>query len=192
MKNEKLEDKAKNNTRKTRIQEAILLTLASGGRLGGDILIKRVLNSLLGTDFDNDSPRRWDTVRTAASRLSKKGLLMFESGHYSPTQAGAKILREWELSDYKIKIPKKWDKKWRVIIFDIPEKKKKTRDKVREILIAAGFQRLQNSVWVYPYDCEDVIGLMKNELGIGKYLLYMIVEQLENDRFLRMDFDLIR
>jgi len=101
-------------------------------------------------------------------------------------------LAKWQRTNYKIKIPKKWDKKWRVIIFDIPEKKRKIRDHIREILIATGFIRLQDSVWVYPYDCEDVIGLIKTELRIGRYLLYMIVDQIEDDRFLRMDFDLIR
>ena len=107
------------------------------------------------------------------------------------TRNGAKIFKEWEMSAYTIKRPRKWDGKWRVIIFDIPEKKRAARTRVREILTAAGFQRLQDSVWVFPYDCEDVIGLMKTDLNVGKHLLYMIVDQIENDRFLRMDFDLI-
>ena len=74
--------------------------------------------------------------------------------------------------------------------FRIPEKKKRAREQVRQILSSAGFIRLQNSVWVFPYDCEDVIGLMKTDLGIGKNLLYMIVDQIENDRHLRIEFGL--
>ncbi|MBI2065631.1 MAG: CRISPR-associated endonuclease Cas2 [Candidatus Zambryskibacteria bacterium] len=187
----KLEEQARKNIRKTKIQEAILSYVISGGRVGGDTLIKYVVDSLLGTDLSTNSPRRSEIVKSVASRLNKKGLLKFENGHYSATSAGESLFNKWEKSNYKIKTPKKWDNKWRVIIFDIPEKKKRARDQVREILSAAGFQRLQNSVWVYPYDCEDVIGLMKIDLGIGKYLLYMIVDQIENDRFLRMDFDLV-
>jgi DNA-binding transcriptional regulator PaaX len=187
----KLEEAARKNIRRTKIQEAILLSIVSGGRLGGDMLVKQVIDSLLGTDFSTTSPRKSEIVRSAASRLSKRGLLKFEKGYYSPTAAGEKLLEEWQMSNYKIKRPRKWDKKWRVIIFDIPEKKRAARTEVRHILTEAGFQRLQDSVWVYPYDCEDVIGLMKNDLGIGKHLLYMVVDQLENDRFLRMDFDLV-
>ena len=55
----------------------------------------------------------------------------------------------------------------------------------------AGIRRLQDSVWVYPYDCEDIITLLKTDFGVGKYLLYMIVDELENDKHLREDFGLI-
>lgn len=185
-----LEQKNRKKIRKTKIQEALLLTIASQGRLGSELLIGQVIKKLIG--IEDDTPRtRKKIVQTAASRLRNKGLLEFRNNHYSISERGLKLLKEWELSDYRIKKPKKWDGKWRVIIFDIPEKKRKIRTRVREILSATGFQRLQDSVWVFPYDCEDVIGLVKTELGIGKYLLYMIVDEIENDRFLRMDFDLI-
>jgi len=187
-----IEKISKTNTRKTKMQETILSYVISGGRVGGNALAKQVVDSIFGTDFATDSPRRNEIVKTVASRLSRKGLLKFENGHYSPTRTGEKLWNNWQLSEYKIKQPKKWDKKWRVLIYDIPENKKKAREKVREILRSAGFVRLQDSIWVYPYDCEDVIGIMKNELGIGKHLLYMIVDQIEDDRFLRMDFDLIK
>ncbi len=188
----KLEEVNRQNTRKTKMQEIILSYVISGGRVGGDKLIKHVVDSMLGTDFSTESPRRSEIVKTVASRLTRKGLLKFENGHYSPTPTGEKLLNDWRKSRYKIKQPKKWDKKWRVIIFDIPEKKKKIRERVRQILLAAGFIRLQDSVWVYPYDCEDVIGLMKNDFRIGRNLLYMIVDQIEDDRFLRMDFGLVQ
>ena len=171
------------------MQEAILSYIVSGGRVGRDTLVKHVANSLL--DVDLTSPRRKETIKSVASRLVKKGLLKFESGHYSATYAGKRIFDEWEKSNYKIRIPKKWDKKWRVIIFDIPEKKKRVREQVRLILSTAGFIRLQDSVWVYPYDCEDIIGLLKADLGVGKNILYMIVDEIENDKHLREHFNLI-
>ena len=186
----KLEKENRKTIRRTKIQEAILLTIASGGRLGANLIVKQVIDALLDTDSPSYT-RKAEVVKSVASRLKKKGLLTFKDGHYSFTEMGEKILKQWQMSDYKIKRPKRWDGKWRVIIFDIPEKKRAVRAEVRAILTEAGFQRLQDSVWVYPYDCEDVIGLMKINLGIGKYLLYMIVDQIENDRYLRADFDLV-
>jgi len=188
----KIEEISKTNTRKTKMQGAILSYVISGGRVGRDKLVGHVVDSIFGTNFATDSTRRSEIVKTVASRLSRKGLLKFEDSHYSLTHAGEKLWNDWQLSEYKIKQPKKWDGKWRVLIYDIPENKKKAREKVREILKAAGFVKLQDSIWVYPHDCEDVIGIMKNELEIGKHLLYMIVDQIEDDRFLRMDFDLIK
>lgn len=186
----KLEEENKKAVRKTKLQEAILMTLASGGRLGASMLVPEVLNSLLNLDIPSSS-RKAEVIRSTASRLKGKGLVTFESGHYCLTKSGEEILNQWQMADYRIPRPKRWDKKWRVIIFDIPEKRRAVRREVRGILIEAGFQRLQDSVWVYPYDCEDVIGLMKVNLGIGKYLLYMIVDRIENDKHLRIEFDLL-
>ncbi len=53
-----------------------------------------------------------------------------------------------------------------------------------------GFARLQDSVWVYPYDCEDLMALLKADLKIGMAVLYMIVEHIENDKHLRAHFSL--
>ena len=53
-----------------------------------------------------------------------------------------------------------------------------------------GFVRLQDSVWIYPYDCEDLISLAKTNFRIGADVLYMIVERLEHDTHLREHFSL--
>ncbi len=85
---------------------------------------------------------------------------------------------------------KKWDGKWRVIIFDIKEYKRGLRDWFRVELNECGFIKLQNSVWVTPYDCEDLIALMKTDLGLDREIIYMVVEKIENDKWLRKEFSL--
>jgi len=52
--------------------------------------------------------------------------------------------------------------------------------------------RLQNSVWVYPYDCEDLITLLKADFEIGKEVLYVIADKIENEKVLLKDFGLER
>jgi DNA-binding transcriptional regulator PaaX len=74
------------------------------------------------------------------------------------------------------------------LIFDIPEYRKSTRDRIRETLRIIGFVRLQDSVWAYPYDCEDLITLLKADFKIGKDMLYLVVEAMENDASLRRHF----
>ena len=89
-----------------------------------------------------------------------------------------------------LKKPKRWDGKWRVLTFDIHEKRRSTRDHLRAALVCIGFARLQRSVWVYPYDCEDFIMLLKADYRISSEVIYMIVDRIENDQRLRDHFSL--
>ena len=76
------------------------------------------------------------------------------------------------------------------MIFDIPEKRHSLRARARGIVAGFGFVRLQDSVWAYPYDCEEAIALLKTELHIGKDLLYIIADAVEHDVPLRKQFGL--
>ena len=71
------------------------------------------------------------------------------------TKNGQKKALEYQINELKIKKPDKWDGKWRIVIFDIPEKKKKAREVLRAKLKDLGFKELQKSVFVLPYECED-------------------------------------
>ena len=125
-----------------------------------------------------------------------QGLLEFEQtgrGKFLRiTPIGEKVLRKLELHNFKLKKPKRWDKKYRLVIFDIREAKKRVREQIRITLQQIGFYRLQNSVWVYPYDCEEVITLLKADYEIGSEVLYIIAEEIENDYKLREFFELER
>ena len=85
---------------------------------------------------------------------------------------------------------RRWDKRWRMIIFDIPEKAASKRVKLRRTMESFGFYRLQDSVWIFPYDCEDVMVLLKTDLGLGNAVRYVIAETIENDKALREHFEL--
>jgi DNA-binding transcriptional regulator PaaX len=106
------------------------------------------------------------------------------------TQEGRKHLLKFEFEGLSKHKPKKWDKKYRVVIFDIKESTRFSRDDLRYMLLKFGFIRLQNSVWVYPYPCEGAINLLKTHLEIGNEVIYMTVESIENDDWLRKYFKL--
>lgn len=106
------------------------------------------------------------------------------------TNLGKHKLKEYRLENLVIEKPKKWDRKYRLIIFDIKEWKRQKRDRIRQWLEKLGFVRLQNSVWVYPYDCQEVISLLKANYQIGKEVLYVEANYLENDWQLKKIFGL--
>jgi len=87
---------------------------------------------------------------------------------------------------------KKWDGRWRVVIFDVAEERRGSRDFLRKRLKWLGFKELQKSVWVFPYDIkEDIEELIK----ISKYncrgdIRFLTVEKIEEDNDLKKWFDL--
>ena len=99
-----------------------------------------------------------------------------------------------DLNREKIKLvdtkPKKWDRRYRMVMFDIPERRNRIRKLLRFEMQEVGFLRIQDSVWVYPFDCEEFISLLKADLRIGKDVLYAVVEEIENDKWIRQHFNL--
>lgn len=185
----KLEESNKRRVKRGEIQKLILETVKLVGALSVGLVAPNVIGAMAKLGILANK-RHSEVVKSSAYKLVKKGLLKFNGKFYELTSEGEKKLRQFEFRGYKLLSTEKWDGKWRVVIFDIAEKKRNVRDQVRNILTSAGFLRLQNSVWVYPYDCEDIIGLLKTDLGVGKDILYMIVDEIENDKYLREEFDL--
>lgn len=183
-----LEREVARQVRNGKVQKAILQSLAVAGILSLAVLAPNAMQILKVFGNKKRSSSKYNIIN-AAHRLAKSGLIRFEETKYGKvvrlTKEGEAKLRLFELADFKIKKPKRWDKKWRMLIFDIKEERKNTRDKVRRTLQQIGFTRLQDSVWVYPYDCEDLIVLLKSDFKIGKDVLYVIADKIENDRFLR-------
>src|SRR3989344_1458937 len=112
------------------------------------------------------------------------------SGGSRTVEKGEKLATGYQLKTLSIKKPWNWDGNWRVVMFDIPEFKKSTREELRSTLIALGFVSLQKSAWVHPYTCADVITLIKRKYELGREVLYLEVDKLENDHWLREEFDL--
>ena len=77
-----------------------------------------------------------------------------------------------------------------MVIYDIKEKRRGVRGKLRDTLSTFGFYKLQASTWVYPYECEELIILLKADFKIGTEVLYVIVEKIENDQKLKDHFGL--
>lgn len=132
-------------------------------------------------------------TKSALRRLAAKGYITFveENGkrYARITEEGERALL-MEADKTAIAKRRRWDRRWRVVIFDIPERRRSVRVSLRRFMEEYGFVRLQNSVWIYPYDCEDLIALAKANLRIGADVLYMIVERLERDAYLRKHFEL--
>lgn len=84
----------------------------------------------------------------------------------------------------------KWDKHWRVIIFDIPEKLKKWREYTRRELKQLGFFSLQESVYITPYPVSEELNELLNEWGLRKYFRYITVTEIDKEEDIKKQFGL--
>ena len=133
-------------------------------------------------------------INQTLKRLEKRGLVSTqmrdEKKLVSLTKKGRVLLHKINLSELKIEKPKKWDNKWRIIIFDIQESKRKIREQLRRLLIHLGFKKFQNSVWFFPYPCEKEINLLKQSFYLENNLFCLTSERFKDDRPLIKFFNL--
>lgn len=106
------------------------------------------------------------------------------------TKEGEKELLKYNLEKMKLKKPKRWDSWWRVIIFDIPESKKKAREALRNLLKKMDFYQLQKSVFIHPYECKKEINYIKEVYEISYCVTYLRAKRIDNEEFLKHKFDL--
>jgi len=187
-----MEKEVKIRAVKRKIQDAVLGVIATAGVLSVAMVAPNALQALKIFGLDKKLIRhKKRSISLSRERLLQAGLIEYKKdGFLSLTKKGEYKLDEMERKNYVLEKPKRWDGKWRVLIFDIKENRKSLRDRIRATLMAVGFIHLQDSVWVYPYDCEDLVSLMKVDFKIGNDLLYLIVEKMENDFNLKKRFGL--
>lgn len=68
-----------------------------------------------------------------------------------------------------------WDKKWRLVMFDIPESKRNIRDKLRRSLNALGMGILQASVWISPNDIRVDVEKISQKLKLENAIKFFEV-----------------
>lgn len=118
----------------------------------------------------------------AINRLNKKRLIeLVERNsklYIGITENGKKIVKNFDYDNLELPQSKVWDKKWRLVVFDIPDKKKKERRAFSKKLKDIGFYPMQESVFIYPYDCRDEIDFICEFLSISWYVNYCLIESL--------------
>ncbi len=182
--------------KKIPVQKILLTTIAVAGILSVAVLAPNALQVIKQFSKGKNYERK-KYLNNSIGRLEKKGLIRFETKDNGKkfvrlTRKGEERLAKYRIGDLKIKKPLRWDKKWRVVIFDIKEKRRHLRDLLRNLLDRFGFIKLQNSVWIHPYECKELVVMLKSNLFLGKDVLYMTVEKIENDKWLKEAFGLVR
>lgn len=146
-----------------------------------DLLIWQI--ALVGTSIGKSGPRgvhqafreadeflqkvNHKTLAATWHQLTKKRLLTYQKRQnlYSPqiTEFGSKRLKQ-SIPSYHLKRP--WDKRIYLVTYDIPEKARKKRDKLRLFLDQISCKSLQKSTFLTPYNPRQLINEFSQHLKI--------------------------
>lgn len=109
--------------------------------------------------------------------------------YISLTEEGKKIAKKCKFDELKIRKSKKWDGKWRILVFDIEEKHRSKREALRGKIKELGLFKFQKSIWIYPYDFEEELSELQKFFRFRDgEAMYIIAERIDNEDFLKEYF----
>lgn len=190
MPDKKLDPKVKN----------VLLLVGAGSFLAASVLMPGL--PLLAKPFwdkkREEEANAWKKfnkwrLRQVLKRLYDQKLVeIYETGEgytVKVTEKGRRRLLKYNLDDL-ILTDKKWDKKWRIIIYDVDESKKTLRNVFQKMLRKLEFLQLQKSVYLTPYPCENEVEYLRQIYGIGREVVLLTITGLENEQAYKEYFGL--
>lgn len=151
---------------------------------------------LLHPGFRREVPEYWQwrradrqKFRVALKRLAGRGLIRIYHKHKNPvlvlTRQGREAAADAALASLSTTTPDNWDHKWRLVIFDIPEKHRLARDVFRRRIKEMGFYQIQKSVFVYPFDTTPLVMGLRYRFLLGpKEVQYIVADRIEAEDLL--------
>lgn len=107
------------------------------------------------------------------------------------SEKGKKKALTYNTEKIYIKKPEKWDGRWRVIAFDIPERQGKARRAFSFHMKRIGCKEFQKSIFIHPYHCDDEIDFLIELYQLRPYVRKMVVETFDNELHFKKKFKLL-
>ena len=107
------------------------------------------------------------------------------------SEAGKKRVLKFNLDQIEIVRPRKWDWNWRIVVFDIPEKRREGRDALRRKLKQLGFYQLQKSCFIHPFDCKSEIDFISEIYEVSPYVNFIVAREVEGAKQLQKVYNLL-
>ena len=107
------------------------------------------------------------------------------------SEKGKSRILKYDIDKIEIKKPARWDKLWRLVVFDIPEDKNLGRKALAAKLKELGFYPMQKSVFIYPYECKDEIDFITEIFELSPYVRFLRVKDIDIELDLKERFYLL-
>ena len=174
-------------------QKKILLAIAGCVALGLSVSPRQYFRTLKAIKKEWKKMDRYNFERSM-KRLSDEKLLeekILSDGSIKLilTERGKEEAKRLSLLGNSINFEKpKWDRKWRIVAFDIPEKSKNFRNILREHLYDLDFLKLQHSVFVSPYPFEEQILELVRIYSAQRYVRVITAQKIDNESYVKRHF----
>lgn len=178
----------------------LLMFVAVGAVVCGGAVVPGILKAMDSFGMPDKKSKKYShkQIHNAFAQLKRKKLVEIvkeKDGKIQVrlTNKGKKRMVEFSIDTLHIRKPKKWDGKWRMLLFDIPTKPKiynQAREALRAKIKELGFFQMQKSVWVCPYECEDELLFVAEMYYVEKYIEILTVEKLLHENILKNKFKL--
>lgn len=171
-----------------------VLRLVGAGVLLGTVVVAPNMAQVI--DYFNPKGRAerrriWNVIKYLEGRDD----IAFEtrgSTHYvTLTKKGRIRLDENAIWELMIEQPLRWDKKWRLVMFDFPARFGGVRHIFRQKLEDLGFRMYQRSVFIYPHECHEEILTIAKWYGVDAHIRYVVATEIHDVRRLVKEFDLL-
>ena len=182
-------------TRRSTLQKKVLLLLSAGLALGLTRNPNQYFRIVREVGKEWEKIERNSLNRTIRSLYESK-LVLTKDNHDGTltlvlSKEGEQLALTYDIENMWIKRPSRWDNKWRIVMFDVPEPLKKVRDTLRMHFKNMEFYEFQKSVFIHPYDCKDEIDYLIEFYDIRKFVRFIIAEEIDNELDLKYHFKII-
>jgi DNA-binding transcriptional regulator PaaX len=106
------------------------------------------------------------------------------------SKEGRRLALTYDIENMEIQTPARWDGKWRIVMFDVPEPFKRIRDTLRMHFKNMGFYEFQKSVFVHPYPCAKEITYLMEFYQARKYVRFIVATKIDTELILKRHFNL--
>lgn len=177
-----------------KIQKKVVLLLLAGVALGLTRSPQRQWKILKEVADEWKEIDRRDIRRSIADLYRSKMLNNKENEDGTTTvllnQKGKRLALTYNLDNMMLSKGTKWDGKWRMVMFDIPEKNRRSRDSFRFHLKRLEFFEYQKSVFVTPYRCAQEVEYLREFWHVKPFVRYVLADRLDNEIHLKNHFNL--
>lgn len=181
------------NLETSKVIDELLRYTVAGGVVGAALLApnslkftSKPLKIFLRTLDEREQQRK---LKKLTTYMHSQGLVRGSYEHgLVITAVGRKRLEKADFENLKIAKPKRWDRKWRLIIFDIPESQRLARMALTSKLKSLDCQLLQQSVWIHPYPCHEEVKIICINYCIEKWVTYIETTHIDHEAKLKQRF----